>query len=1560
MKRIVNLTRTLVVVAGALLATNQVSFAQSGGLSNRGKEFRVGYGHHQFMEPGQSNSQEMILYFSAEQTANVRVIVKGRTLTWDSVYVVPAGTVLASRVLPKGQNTATNNYGANVTGLDCRLFDLPVTFGGLGSENTFNRSIHIISDVPIVAYAHIYGSVSSGATMLLPVESWGYSYTSINSYQVDAGGPGYSWCYVLAKENNTKIEITPSVTTLTGQPAGVPFTRTLNKGEIYQFVAPSDGGGNGGQLTGSKIKSIQNAQGECFPIAVFSGSSRTRGEIACGTTSGRDNDMQQCFPTQTWGKLYLTAPFSKANSATSITASSFMTSVFKVVVKEPNTIVSRNGVQLTGAVGGVYQFTSNTADVIEADKPIAVAQFMSGSSTCNGGLGDPEMVFLSPLEQAIKRIGFYRNDREAIRVNYVTIIIPTNGVQSLQIDGQGSATFNHIYAHPNKPGYSVVVKGWPSAKAQCIVTSDSAFTAVTYGLGSAESYAYNGGAYLNNLSALSQIQNTPDPSKPSHQFTCQGTPVKLSVLMAYQATKLEVLLSALGTNLSPNTDVILNNPTPTATVSVNGVPYYQYELPNTYVFNSVDTFDIPVKGYHPSIENCYNREDLSIAVIVKEKPKPTFLYTHTGCTSDPVVLQGISPTVNGYGVQSYNWTFPNGTTVSGQNQTFPNPPVGLNDIKLSIVTADGCAADSIWQVNVFSAPPSNFSVTPTTLCEGASFTITNTATSSVAVNTWYWNFGNGAELTLTTGPSVNYTYPAPGTYTIKHVAKSSATCISDTTYQTVTVYHKPTVNFNNDALGCLPPAGLVQFTGTATTPDAQTISEYNWDFGDPNASGSNPNTSTSQNPTHNYQQGTYTIKLWAKTNNGCVDTSRQNITFNLKPAFAYPTLSPVCENAAVLSVNTATVTNGVTGTGVYVGPGTTTAGQFNPTIAGYGTHPIKYIFTSTAGCIDSIEQSILVRARPRTNFTISSGSCLPTSGLVSFTNSTTIPDGQTATWLWNFGDPNANGSNPNTSTLQDPTHNYQEGNFSIKLEATTANGCFKDTTIQATFKVTPAVSYAALTPVCQNLAAFSIASATVTNGVTGTGVYSGLGTSSARQFDPGVAGPGTHTITYTFTSTGGCVSTATSTIQVYPRPTSTFTLSGNGGVCLGQDVTITPTATISSGNITQWSWNLGNGQTPTNTNGNPFTVNYTPAGSFNVQLTTTSDNGCISVATTQAVTINPLPIADFALPTTPVCMPGGATNFTNQTTIPGGGNLTYQWTFGDGNTSTQPNPSNTYAAIGNYTVTLVATSSNGCVHQITKPMNNFVRKPDAAFVVSPAELCQGADNRFTDQSAAFNGTLQNWNWSFGDGTTSTTPSPTKRYNLPGNYNVTLVVTNTAGCVSDPFVLPVIVHLQPVIEAGINYVVQQGTQLTLRATANSSTLAFLWSPAVGLSDPTVLNPVLTAVQDQTYTLTAIGDFGCQATDQMTVKILKLVTVPNVFSPNGDGIHDVWNIPNLSDYNGASVEVFNRYGQQVFYSIGYNTPWNGTRNGQPVPAGTYYYIVQLKNGFKPLSGSVTILR
>jgi gliding motility-associated-like protein len=92
----------------------------------------------------------------------------------------------------------------------------------------------------------------------------------------------------------------------------------------------------------------------------------------------------------------------------------------------------------------------------------------------------------------------------------------------------------------------------------------------------------------------------------------------------------------------------------------------------------------------------------------------------------------------------------------------------------------------------------------------------------------------------------------------------------------------------------------------------------------------------------------------------------------------------------------------------------------------------------------------------------------------------------------------------------------------------------------------------------------------------------------------------------------------------------------------------------------------------------------------------------------------------------------------------------------------------------------------------------------------------------------------------------------------------------------------------------------------------------------------------------------------------VKLQRNIEPPNAFTPNGDGIHDVWEIAYLSDYMNVVVDVFNRYGQNVYHVQGYGSPWDGRMNGKDLPAGTYYYIINLGNGGAPLSGPVTIIR
>jgi hypothetical protein len=482
--------------------------------THMGTEFWVGYGHHQFMESG-SNTQQMTLYFSTgSQPAVVTLTIDSSgsspTTTWQRVYNIPADTVISIEAFGATSNTG----GAGSSGLipkgtsgqyDARLYSTPPP-AGTGSTGLFRKKgIHIESSVPIAAYAHIFGSASSGATMLLPVKAWGYTYTSINSKQQYASNC-YSWAFVIAKEDSTPIQITPSVVTraqnITGLQPGVPTNIILQKGQIYQIMGANlgaDANGNGGtssggyELTGTIIKSLE--QGKA--IGVFAGSSRTSNPATCGSGGG-DNDIAQLFPLHIWGKKYLTAPTSSSTSA-----STFHTNIYKIAVYDPATVVRRNGIILTGLLANSYYLSeSNLPDLIEADKPIMVAQFMAGGS-CTPGIGDPDMYYLSPIDAGIKKVISIRTTKESISTQYLTLIIPTAGLSSLLVDG--NPTVDVTYAHPRMPGYSVVVKKWTAGNSQLIVQSDSAFTGIAYGLGNVESYGFNLGAKFNPLHGVDPL-----------------------------------------------------------------------------------------------------------------------------------------------------------------------------------------------------------------------------------------------------------------------------------------------------------------------------------------------------------------------------------------------------------------------------------------------------------------------------------------------------------------------------------------------------------------------------------------------------------------------------------------------------------------------------------------------------------------------------------------------------------------------------------------------------------------------------------------------------------------------------------------------------------------------------------------------------------------------------------------------------------------------------------------------------------------------------------------------
>jgi gliding motility-associated-like protein len=253
----------------------------------------------------------------------------------------------------------------------------------------------------------------------------------------------------------------------------------------------------------------------------------------------------------------------------------------------------------------------------------------------------------------------------------------------------------------------------------------------------------------------------------------------------------------------------------------------------------------------------------------------------------------------------------------------------------------------------------------------------------------------------------------------------------------------------------------------------------------------------------------------------------------------------------------------------------------------------------------------------------------------------------------------------------------------------------------------------------------------------------------------------------------------------------------------------------------------------------------------------------------------------------------------------------------------------------------------------------YVKKQTAPTIstsVANSNICLGGSTTATTTST--NTTAYSW-------------SPTTGVSNPAIANPALSPTQTttytvtasnSGTCTAQSTVTVNVSQQVTANAGPDQYIIQGDPVTLYATASSG--SYLWTPATGLNSATILNPVAIPQQTTTYEFKVTDAMGCFATDDVTVTVVPYCIKPmEAFTPNGDGINDLWLITNGNCLKSASVQVFNRYGGKVYESKDYKNNWDGTYNGKPVADGTYYYIISytLING-KPvyLKGNVTILR
>lgn len=385
--------------------------------------------------------------------------------------------------------------------------------------------------------------------------------------------------------------------------------------------------------------------------------------------------------------------------------------------------------------------------------------------------------------------------------------------------------------------------------------------------------------------------------------------------------------------------------------------------------------------------------------------------------------------------------------------------------------------------------------------------------------------------------------------------------------------------------------------------------------------------------------------------------------------------------------------------------------------------------------------------------------------------------------------------------------------------------------------------------------------------------------------------------------------------------------------CAGNNGSAALTVTGTTSPYT-YSWNTVPVQT-TATAVNLAPGNY-QATIIDANACTTTTNVTIPLLNSLAMTVNK---------TDATCTSSGSIQITAS------GGSSYEYSINGGVSFQSSNIFNNLVP-GTYNVITRTTAGPGCT--TSQPVtivlnNNLVLNP-----VTGASICRGAS--FTPNVTG-NATAFSW-------------TPTTGVSNPNIVNpvltpastTTYTVTGTLGTCSAQQSLTVTVFPGVNINAGPDATIIAGDSYAMQASGSDG--AYLWTPATGLNATNILNPVANPTSTVQYTLRVTNAQGCFATDDVIITVLPYcVKIMEAFTPNGDGINDLWLVSNGLCVSNIKASVFNRYGSKVFESTDYKNNWDGTYKGKALPDGTYYYILDflLVTGKRVImKGNLTILR
>jgi gliding motility-associated-like protein len=808
----------------------------------------------------------------------------------------------------------------------------------------------------------------------------------------------------------------------------------------------------------------------------------------------------------------------------------------------------------------------------------------------------------------------------------------------------------------------------------------------------------------------------------------------------------------------------------------------------TFLSNAVKDTSYVVKLIAFSEHGC--SDSTTHNILVFPKPLSQFIISDTsGCSPHAVTFTNTSiphdtGTIND---MTFIWDLGNGfnSILQSPSATYFDRPLfdTTYPITLIAISEHNCRDTSAQQVRVHPKPIAGFTANQTQGCGPLPVQFTNT---SLLGKFHSWRFGDGATDTATNPLHVFQNFPlVDTTFTTRFNTLSQFGCKSDTVNLNITTRFKPVADFSPSKDSICHNETVFFFNQSLGAISAS------WNF-------ANGNTSTALNPNQVFAglpatDTIYNVRLVVATPFSCRDTVIKPIRVTPPPQVNISTNVPaLCKlDSFIFNNNTTNVANNRwifnDGTPDLI---TASTAPFKKSFADSGTFTVQYIATSPNGCIANGSVNVISRPFPVANFvTNDTVACAPKS--FTFTNTSQVAN----TYQWQIDNVPTHTIVTRPDTLVATAGQL----FQVKLIAFNSFGCKPDTAIRSLRTIANPTPNFVLSkdsgcgPLVVNF----------TNSSSGATTFSwnfGNGNTSTvanpfSTFTPSLVTDTTYTIKLIAFNGPGCKDSISKSVKVHPTPAIDFTSDKVNG-CGPLPVQFTNTSQHKTGgtiNDMVFAWNFANGTLSTTKDPSAnFIASFTKDTVYNVKLVGTTVFGCKD-SVTKPIRVFPNATAAFSTNVIDGCGPLNV-SLLNQSTPNDTGSIsimTFNWNFGNGNTSAVVNPSQTFVSNALkdtvYTIKLVAFSEHGCPDSTTKQVRVYP-KPLAQFAASDTTGCGPLGVTFTNQSSPRDTgsiDMMTFFWDFGNGLNSIQKDAGTSYiSNPLSdavYIVKLIATSEHGC-----------------------------------------------------------------------------------------------------------------------------------------------------------------------------------